>query len=92
MFYKKNKKKGGIKKMQTIKVKELETIAENLEKHIAELKKETVEHEKNAYEMYLLRLENILNKYKNRSREATEIEVTIEELATFEEFKNKRGL
>lgn len=78
--------------MQTIKLKELETVAEDLEKHIAELKKETVEHEKNAYEMYLLRLENILNKYKNRSREATEIEVTIEELATFEEFKSKRGL
>lgn len=78
--------------MQTIKVKELETIAENLEKHIIELKKERVEHERNAYEMYLLRLENILNKYKNRSREATEIEVTTEELATFQEFQSKRGL
>lgn len=78
--------------MQTIKLKELETIAENLEKHIAELKKEKVEHEKNAYEMYLLRLENILSKYKNRSEEATEIEVTTEELATFQEFKSKRGL
>lgn len=77
--------------MQTIKVKELETLAENLEKHIIELKKERVEHEKNAYEMYLLRLENILSKYKNRSEEATEIEVTTEELATFQEFKNKRG-
>lgn len=77
--------------MQTIKVKELDTLAENLEKYIIELKKERVEHEKNAYEMYLLRLENILSKYKN-NEEATEIEVTTEELATFQEFKSKRGL
>lgn len=76
--------------MQTIKVKELDTLAENLEKHIIELKKERVEHEKNAYEMYLLRLENILNKYKNRSREATEIEVDTGEFETFRDFK--RGL
>lgn len=77
--------------MQTIKVKELDTLEENLEKYIIELKKERVEHEKNAYEMYLLRLENILSKYKN-NEEATEIEVTTEELATFQEFKSKRGL
>lgn len=78
--------------MQTIKVKELETLAETLENSITELKKERVDHEKNAYEIYLLRLENILSKYKNRSEEATEIEVTTEELATFQEFKSKRGL
>lgn len=77
--------------MQTIKVKKLYPLAENLEKYIIELKKERVEHEKNAYEMYLLRLENILSKYKN-NEEATEIEVTTEELATFQEFKSKRGL
>ena len=76
--------------MQTIKVKELETLAETLANSITELKKEREEHEKNAYEMYLLRLENILNKYKNRSKEATEIEVTTEEFETFREFK--RGL
>lgn len=76
--------------MQTIKVKELETLAETLANSITELKKERVEHEKNTYEMYLLRLENILNKYKNRSKEATEIEVTTEEFETFREFK--RGL
>lgn len=76
--------------MQTIKVKELETLAETLANSITELKKERVEHEKNEYEMYLLRLENILNKYKNRSKEATEIEVTTEEFETFREFK--RGL
>lgn len=76
--------------MQTIKVKELNKVAENLEKHIVELKKERVEHEKNAYEMYLLRLKNILSKYKNRDEEATEIKVTTEEFETFKEFK--RGL
>lgn len=78
--------------MQTIKVKELDKVAENLERHIIELKKERIEHERNAFEMYLLRLENILSKYKNRDEEATEIEVTTEELATFQEFKSKRGL
>ena len=76
--------------MQTIKVKELETLAERLEKHIVELKKEKVEHERNAYEMYLLRLENILSKYKNRNEEATEIEVDTGEFETFRDFK--RGL
>lgn len=76
--------------MQTIKVKELQTVAERLEKHIVELKKERVEHEKNAYEMYLLRLENILSKYKNRDGEATEIEVDTGEFETFRDFK--RGL
>lgn len=76
--------------MQTIKVKELQTVAENLEKHIVELKKERVEHEKNAHEMYLLRLENILSKYKNRDEEATEIEVDTGEFETFRDFK--RGL
>jgi hypothetical protein len=76
--------------MQTIKVKELQTVAERLEKHIVELKKERVEHEKNAYEMYLLRLENILSKYKNRDEEATEIEVDTGEFETFRDLK--RGL
>lgn len=76
--------------MQTIKVKELETVAKTLANSITELKKERVEHEKNAHEMYLLRLENILSKYKNRNEEATEIEVTTEEFETFREFK--RGL
>jgi hypothetical protein len=76
--------------MQTIKVKELQAVAERLEKHIVELKKEKVEHERNAYEMYLLRLENILSKYKNRNEEATEIEVDTGEFETFRDFK--RGL
>lgn len=76
--------------MQTIKVKELQTVAERLEKHIVELKKEKVEHERNAFEMYLLRLENILSKYKNRDEEATEIEVDTGEFETFRDFK--RGL
>jgi hypothetical protein len=76
--------------MQTIKVKELQTVAERLEKHIVELKKEKVEHERNAYEMYLLRLENILSKYKNRDEEATEIAVDTGEFETFRDFK--RGL
>ena len=76
--------------MQTIKVKELQAVAERLEKHIDELKKEKVEHERNAYEMYLLRLENILSKYKNRNEEATEIEVDTGEFETFRDFK--RGL
>lgn len=76
--------------MQTIKVKELQAVEERLEKHIVELKKEKVEHERNAYEMYLLRLENILSKYKNRNEEATEIEVDTGEFETFRDFK--RGL
>lgn len=72
--------------MQTIKVKELETLAETLAKYVEEKKKIKIEHEQGEFELYLLRLKSILDKYNN-NKEAEEIEVNVMEYEAFKTFK-----
>lgn len=73
--------------MQTIKVKNLQEVAEKLAKYIEENKEKRLKHEQGEFELYLLRLEKILEKYNNRSEETEEIEVNVVEFEAFKTFK-----
>ena len=71
--------------MQTIKLKKEE--AEKLAKYIQENKQVKIEHEQGEFELYLLRLEKILEKYNTSENE---IDVDVTEFRAFETYK--RGL
>lgn len=69
------------------KIKITREQAENLAKYIEENKEKKLEHEQGEFELYLLRLEKILEKYNNKSKEAEEIEVDVVEFEAFKTFK-----
>ncbi|WP_324271039.1 hypothetical protein VKN79_12165 (plasmid) [Fusobacterium polymorphum] len=69
------------------KIKLTKTEAEKLAKYIEENKEKKLEHEQGEFELYLIRLEKILEKYNNRSEEAEEIEVDVVEFEAFKTFK-----
>ena len=71
--------------MRKIKITREE--AEKLANYIEENKEKKLEHEQGEFELYLLRLEKILEKYNNRSKEAEEIEVDVVEFEAFKTFK-----
>jgi hypothetical protein len=72
------------------KIKLTKTEAEKLAKYIEENKEKKLEHEQGEFELYLIRLEKILEKYNNRSEETEEIEANVVEFEAFETYK--RGL
>lgn len=69
------------------KIKLTKTEAEKLAKYIEENKEKKLKHEQGEFELYLIRLEKILEKYNNRSEEAEEIEVDVVEFEAFKTFK-----
>ena len=72
--FQKNKKKETLK-MHTIKLTREE--AEELAKYIEVNKKVKLEHEQGEFELYLLRLEKILEKYKtSKNQDGIDVDVT----------------
>lgn len=71
--------------MRKIKITREE--AEKLANYIEENKEKKLENEQGEFELYLLRLKKILEKYNNKSEEAEEIEVDVVEFEAFKTFK-----